>query len=200
MLQSFWTVACDYQTRLCYSLEYRNVDRTYSKIPRTSNHVLHNLHSKKRTNLAERASDPQELLCTMIQFNQPGARHETCSHIIDVTLHQNIVTTDTKQTSFWLQALTKLYRYDGNNDNHCNRGLNSDNDGQPGGTQTQEGFTLGTNRFTGRLIRAHRNVGWWSALLIVIGRFRGQIFTRKWSELKILGILPWNHWWTRHAM
>jgi len=77
----------------------------------------------------------------MIQFNQPRARHETCRHIIYATLHQNMVTTETKQTNLWLQAPTKLYRNDGNNDNHCNRGLNPDKDGNPGVTQKQESFT-----------------------------------------------------------
>jgi hypothetical protein len=52
-----------------------------------------------------------------------------------------MVTTETKQTNPRLQALTKLYRNDGNNDNHCNRGLNPDKDGNTGVTQTQEGFT-----------------------------------------------------------
>jgi len=50
-------------------------------------------------NSAERATDPQEVLCTMIQFNQPPARHEICRHIVDATLHQNMVTTQTKQIS-----------------------------------------------------------------------------------------------------
>jgi hypothetical protein len=87
------------------------------------------------------ATDPQEVLCTMIQFNQPGARHDTCRHTIDATLHQNMITTETKQINLWLQALMKLYRNDSNNDNHCNRGLNPDKDGNPSVTQTQEGFT-----------------------------------------------------------
>jgi len=99
MFQRFWALACVYQTRLCYALEYRNLDRTYSQILRTSNHVLHNLHSKKPMNLVESAPDLQEALCTMIRFNQPGARHETCRHIINATLHQSTVTTETKPIS-----------------------------------------------------------------------------------------------------
>jgi hypothetical protein len=52
-----------------------------------------------------------------------------------------MATTQTKQTNLRLHALTKLYRNDGNNDNHCNRGLNPDKDGKPGVIEEQEGLT-----------------------------------------------------------